>query len=123
MRKWLAIVLAAMVLAPGVAAAQILSSEEAGNPEFRAINAHPAECSRLRRQIDHFRMMQRRAEVLDNELWADRMNGHLELLYGMQAARCPGDIPVDTAAEAWKQLIKLAAKGALTYFTMGAAGF
>jgi hypothetical protein len=32
-------------------------------------------------------------------------------------------VPVDSTAEAFKQLVALAARAALTYFTFGAAGF
>ncbi len=64
-----------------------------------------------------------RADALGNELWKERMGQQLGLLRGMQAARCPNDVPVDTTAEAFAQLMKLAAKGALAYFTFGAAGF
>jgi hypothetical protein len=87
------------------------------------LNGHPAECSRLRRQIDQFALMQKRAKALENELWQARLKDHLDLLHGVQAARCPSDVPVDTTGEAFKQLLKLAAKAAITYFTFGAAGF
>ena len=45
------------------------------------------------------------------------------MLRAMQAARCPEALPVDTTAQAFQELLKIAAKGALTYFTFGAAGF
>ena len=68
-------------------------------------------------------MMTERARVLENDDWALKMQNHVDLLRGVQAARCPNDVPVDTTAEALKQLLKLAAKGAITYFTFGAGGF
>jgi hypothetical protein len=122
-RYWLLPAVALALLAPGAASAQMLSAEDAEDPAFAKVNAHPAECSRLRRQIDHFSNMHARAAALDNDLWQARTKEHVQLLRGMQAARCPGDVPVDTTAEAFKQLLKLAAKGAVTYFTMGAYGF
>ena len=67
--------------------------------------------------------MQKRAIALRNEMWAQRTGDHADLLRGLQAMRCPSDIPVDTTGEAFKQLVKLAAKAAVTYFTFGAAGF
>ena len=122
MKVWLAVAAGALLLAPGIASAQVLGGN--GSPDsFRPVNAHPAECARLARQIDHFAMMAARAEALENELWSERMQDHLELLQGMQAARCPDDVPIDQAAEAFKFLVKLAAKAAITYFTFGAAGF
>jgi hypothetical protein len=128
MRIWLAVAAGALLLAPGIASAQLLGGE--GSPDsppsadsFRSVNAHPAECARLARQIDYFAMMTERAKALENQLWLERMGQQLELLKGMQAARCPDDVPIDEAAEAFKFLVKLAAKAALTYFTFGAAGF
>jgi len=128
MKVWLAVAAGALLLAPGIASAQLFAEDgSSGSPgsqeSFRRVNAHPAECARLARQIDHFEMMVERAEALENELWTERMEDHLELLKGMQAARCPDDVPVDSGAEAFKYLVKLAAKAALTYFTFGAAGF
>jgi hypothetical protein len=130
-RRWLAAALAALTLAPLAAAAdsepEMDTAEEAAEAlNLRLannVNAHPAECARLRRQIDHFTMMHKRAETLESELWEARTQEHLNLLRGMQAARCPKDVPVDTTAEALKQLLILAAKGAATYFSMGMAGF
>jgi hypothetical protein len=128
MKVWLAVAAGVLLLAPGIASAQVLEgSGSPGSPpsadSFRAVNAHPAECARLARQIDHFTMMAQRAEALENEMWVERLEDHLELLQGMQAARCPDDVPIDSGAEAFKYLVKLAAKAALTYFTFGAAGF
>jgi hypothetical protein len=122
MKVWLAVAVGAVLLVPGIASAQLLGGDDSSG-SFRSANAHPAECARLARQIDHFSMMTARAEALENELWMERMKDHLELLQGMQAARCPDDVPIDEAAEAFKFLVKLAAKAALTYFTFGAAGF
>ena len=120
MRTWLAIIIGVALLAPSFASAQILSLEQAGKPAFQSASAHPAECSRLRRQVDHFSNMQARAVALEHELWKERLAKHLELLRGMQAARCPQDLPPDSVAEAFKTLMQLAAKGAMTYFSMGA---
>jgi len=118
-----ALVAAVVCLLASVASAQSLSSEQAQDGSFQSVQAHPAECARLRRQIDHFTTMAGRAELLENELWSSRMQEHVTLLRAMQAARCPGDVPVDTTAEAFKQLLELAARGAIAYFTFGAAGF
>jgi hypothetical protein len=122
MKIWLAVAAGALLLVPGIASAQVLGKDGSA-ASFRSVNAHPAECARLSRQIGHFAMMTSRAEVLENEMWRERMKAHLELLQGMQAARCPDDVPIDQAAEAFKFLVKLAAKAAVTYFTFGAAGF
>jgi len=81
----------------------------------------PAECARLRRQIDHFHDMTNRAEALENEMWTERMGDHLALLKGRQAERCPQDVPTDdSTARAFMQLLRVAGEAALTYFTFGA---
>jgi len=109
--------------APG-ANAQTLSAQQAqALLAMRGTNAHPAECSRLRRQIDHVYGMQARAKQLGNDHWESRTADHANLLRGVQAARCPNDVPVDEVSEAIVELLKLAAKGAATYFTFGMAGF
>ena len=122
MKIWLAVAAGVLLLVPGIASADVLGNKEKVEA-FRSVNAHPAECARLARQIDHYVMMAERAAALENELWFERMEDHLQLLQGMQAARCPDDVPIDQAAEAFKLLVKLAAKAAITYFTFGAAGF
>ena len=51
------------------------------------------------------------------------MGAQVKLLRGTQAARCPIDVPVDRAGEAFLEFLKLAARGAVTYFTFGMGGF
>ncbi len=122
-RKLLMLVLALFCVAP-LASAQSLSQEEAAELfAAQQINAHPSECARLRRQISQFTLMRDRAARLGNELWLERMSNQVDTLRGIQAARCPKDVPVDTAAQAFAELLKLAAKGAVAYFTFGAGGF
>ena len=121
MRSLLAIIIGVAFFAPCVADAQSLTPDQV--EAFQAAPAHPAECARLRRQVDHFIGMQQRAHHLDDDMWKGRLGTHIQMLRAMQAARCPQDLPVDTTAEAFKQLLELAAKGALTYFAFGAAGF
>ena len=106
MKKWLAIAaLAAGLLAP-------LGANAA---------AGPAECARLRRQIDHFQRMADRAEALKSDLWTDRLGNHLGMLRGRQLNRCPQDVPRDdSTAKAFMQLLRVAGEAALTYFTFGA---
>ena len=113
MKKGLAILaLAAGLLAPlGAHADAALPTGPAG----------PAECARLRRQIDHFQWMENRAKTLNSELWTDRLEDHLALLRGHQLDRCPQDVPHDdSTAQAFMQLLRVAGAAALTYFTFGA---
>jgi len=123
MRFWFAALGLLLVLLPGVASAQVVGREEAQQKLSRlSANAHPAECSRLRRQIDHFYGMFERAQAFENVMWEDRLSNHLGMLLAMQQARCPNDVRVDKTAEAFKQLLKLAAQAAIMYFTFGAGG-
>ena len=103
--KWLAVAaLAAGLFAP-------LAAQAAG----------PAECSRLRRQIDHFQFMTDRAEQLGEPMWTERMGEHLARLKGRQKSRCPQDVPTDdSTARAFMQLLRVAGEVAITYFTFGA---
>lgn len=83
----------------------------------------PAECARRHKQIAHFESQLERAEALDNALWEDRLSQHVDYLKAMQAQRCPDDVDDEgakAAAAAFAQMLKLAGKAALTYFTFGA---
>ena len=124
MRSRLVLALLLLAFAVPGASAQSLSAEQAQKQlALREKSAHPAECSRLRRRIDHVSGMQARAHQLGNDLWERRIGGQVNLLRGIQAARCPNDVPVDKAGEAFVEFLKLAAKGAATYFSFGMAGF
>ena len=105
MKQWLAIAaLAAGLLAP-----------------LGAQAANPAECARLRRQIDHFYGMNERAKALKSQLWTDRLGNHLGMLRARQLDRCPQDVPRDdSTAKAFMQLLRVDGAAALTYFTFGA---
>ncbi len=122
MKVWFAVAGCLLVLLPGVASAQVVGADEAVQKLAR-LSAHPAECARLRRQVDHFYGMFQRAQAFGNEMWSTRLANHIQLLMTMQAARCPGDVRVDKTAEAFKAFLKLAAKAAIMYFTFGAGGF
>jgi hypothetical protein len=109
-KQWLAIAaLAAGLCAPIGAAAGTVGP------------GGPAECARLRRQIDHFQRMVDRAEQLKSELWTGRIGSHIGMLRERQMNRCPQDVPNDdSTARALMQLLKIAGSAALTYFTFGA---
>ena len=112
---------------PAVASAEEQKSleEELKIEEMRkiAMSVHPAECSQLRRRIDHFTMMMQRAQILENPMWEERMGMQMANLREIQKLRCPKDIPIDTVGIAITHFLKLASRAALTYFTFGAAGF
>jgi hypothetical protein len=105
---------ALLLVLPGVA--------HAATPEVRQAGG-PAECARLNRQIDHFEGMVERAKQLDNELWIERTQQHVDLLREKQEERCPDDAESNAAKEAFLAfmgLLKVAGQAALTYFTFGA---
>lgn len=123
MKFWFAAAGLLLVILPGVASAQVVGREEAQAKLGKlSASAHPAECARLRRQIDHFYGMFQRAQAFENAMWEERMSQHLGTLLVMQEARCPNDVRVDETAEAFKQFLKLAAQAAIMYFTFGAGG-
>lgn len=83
--------------------------------------ASPQECGRITRQIEHYQDMVDRAEALDNEMWEEGMQAHVERLKVRRAAVCHDyDDSDEKAMEAFAQFVKLAAKAAVTYFTFGA---
>jgi hypothetical protein len=112
-----------MRLRAAAAASMLLALGFAPAPTAQGANAHPAECARLARQIDHFEGMQERAQQLGNELWVERTQQHVALLREQQKERCPDDASDNAAKQAWyafMNLLKVAGKAALTYFTFGA---
>lgn len=105
MRLVLALAAILVLLAPAAALAQA---------------AHPAECRRIAHQLAHFERMQERAETLDNDLWAGRFDRHIGDLEDRQSRVCPEDSAALQAAQQMRDLLRLAAQGALTFFTLGA---
>ncbi len=89
-------------------------------PAGAAVAGSPAECARYKRQIDQYQGMVQRAEDLDNQMWQDRTQDHVDKLRALQRERCPEDVPVNTTLLAFEKMLKLAAKAAVTYFTFGA---
>jgi len=92
-------------------------------PQIARGPGSPAECARLDKQIHHFEDMVDRAKSLDNAMWVDRMQQHVDLLKHHQEDRCPRDAD-DASAKAaflaFLALLKVAGQAALTYFTFGA---
>ena len=105
---------AALLLLPGAALAATELPQKVGSP---------AECARLHKQIAHFEAMVERAEAQDSEIWVEYTERHVGLLRDRQRQRCPDDAEDASAKEAFLafvNLVKLAGKAALTYFTFGA---
>jgi len=107
MRITLAIALGWMLLAPTTASA-----------------LNPSECARLLKQIHHLNGMHERAQSLGNSMWADRMQFQTDLLRERYDDRCEGfaedDRAVRAAVATIATVVKVGAKAAAKFFTMGA---
>lgn len=81
----------------------------------------PATCARFARQIQHYEGMVERSKQLDNELWTERTQAHVDRLRARAEPHCP-DLEDGAAAQAraFAQLVKIGAAVALRYFTFGA---
>jgi hypothetical protein len=79
-----------------------------------------AECRHLTNQINFFAIRLGRARELNNAVWEERLENHLDGLVETRAERCEGYSDSDQAWEALEKLVELAAKGAVTFFTLGA---
>ena len=81
----------------------------------------PATCARFARQIQHYEGMVERSRELENELWSERTQAHVERLRTRAEPHCPDlDNGAAAQARAFAQLVKVGAEVALRYFTFGA---
>jgi hypothetical protein len=107
MKIVLAILAAGVVLAPMTASA-----------------LNPGECSRLMRQIYHYKTLEERAEMLGNEVYANRMEMQTDMLRERFDDRCEGfsedDRLFKQAMADFAAALKVGAKAAAKFFTMGA---
>jgi hypothetical protein len=77
-----------------------------------------ARCQHLNLQIAHFEAQAERAEQLGSDLWEERFRDHLADLK-RERKSCPGFSDAEVAAQQMRELLELAARGAITFFTMG----
>ncbi|MCH2170331.1 hypothetical protein MK489_06085 [Myxococcota bacterium] len=81
----------------------------------------PATCARFARQIQHYEGMVERSQALENELWSERTQAHVDRLRARAEPHCPDlDNGAAAQARAFAQLVKVGAEVALRYFTFGA---
>lgn len=99
------LMLAVAVLAPSAAVARPQGS---------------AQCRYMASQVDFFAMRIERAQELGDPMWEARLKGHRAALEKQLKDRCPGYGNGQAALAALRELMKLAAQGALTFFTFGA---
>jgi hypothetical protein len=81
-----------------------------------------ARCENIHLQIAHFEAQAERAEQSGNDLWEERFRDHLADLES-QRKSCPGFSDSEVAARQMRELLELAARGALTFFTFGMAPY
>jgi hypothetical protein len=107
MKILLAIAVAGALLAPVSAAA-----------------LNPGECSRLMRQIYHFKTLEDRAGELGNPEYASRMEAQADVLRERFDDRCDGfsedDRLVKQAVADFARALRLGAEAAAKWFSMGA---
>ena len=85
---------------------------------------NPGECSRLMRQIYHFKTLEERAEELGNPTYADRMGAQTDMLRERFDMRCEGfsedDRLVKQAVADFARAIRAGAEAAAKWFSLGA---
>lgn len=79
-----------------------------------------SECRYLTSQIEFFDTRIERAKQLGNDLWETRLTTHRADLVKQRKDRCPGHGDREAAFQAFRELMSLAAQGALSFFTFGA---
>ena len=84
--------------------------------------AEPPQCKRLTQQQAHYEMLRQRADAADNALWQDRLDTQLRYLRAQRrTVGCPDkQAAFEEAMRQLRELIKLAAEGAATFFSGGA---
>jgi hypothetical protein len=112
------IVAALLLCAPLAALAQ--AEPPANAPESVEIPSNPARCARYAREIIQYQQMAGRADALGNDEWRDKLEAHVERLRERAEPQCPEIKMSDSTWESLKQLIRLAGKAAVAYFTFGA---
>jgi hypothetical protein len=80
---------------------------------------NPSECARLLKQIYHYDSMRERANGLGNTMWSSRMQIQTDLLRERYDGRCE-DFHDDDRALRAAMVLKVGAKAAAKFFTMGA---
>jgi hypothetical protein len=87
-----------------------------------AASAEPPQCRRLTKQQAHYQTLLDRAHSADNALWESRLDTQIGYLRAQRRQLgCPdAQAAFEAMMAEMKELMKLAAEGALTFFTGGA---
>lgn len=83
----------------------------------------PPQCRYLDTRLAYYQQQLDRAEALGSELWISRLETHIDRLDDFRDdIGCPDNSTVaEEVARAINKLLDLAARGAITFFTMGTA--
>lgn len=86
-----------------------------------AASAEPPQCKRLTQQQAHYEMLRQRADAADNPLWENRLDTQLRNLRAQRRmVGCPDkQAALEAMLHQMRELIKLAAEGAATFFSGG----
>ena len=85
-----------------------------------AVAQSPAACANLAHQLVHYDTLRERAAEAGNSLWLGRLDRQIGAVEDQLAARCPDEYAAVRDDQQWADLLRLAAQGALTFFTLGA---
>jgi len=80
----------------------------------------PAACVNMAHQLVHYETMRERAAELNNAMWVDRLDTQMQAVEERLATRCPDEAANVRLSQQIADLMRLAAQGAITFFTMGA---
>ncbi len=81
---------------------------------------NPAICIQLAHQLVHYDGMRQRAAKMNNSMWVTRFEQQIERLEAQHARHCPEQAAANESAQQLRDLLVLAGRGALTFFTLGA---
>lgn len=85
-----------------------------------AAQASKAQCMRYNQQIGYFETMVDRAGAAGRPEWKAMYKAEVAEIKHKRSAECPGYGAAEVAAAQMRELLRLAAQGAMTFFTMGA---
>lgn len=78
------------------------------------------QCDLYTRNIAHYQVTAERMDAAGKDLWEEKTREHIKTLEQKRAELCPEWSADAQAARAFRDLMRLAGKAALTYFTFGA---
>jgi len=105
-------------IASAIACSALLAALWAA-PAGAATNS-PAACVNLAHQLVHYDTMRERAADADNGMWLARIDQQIDALESQLSSRCPDEARRVRNDQQLAELLRLAAQGAITFFTMGA---